>query len=499
MIPKLTALARSRSSRVSSVGGLAEHLGGGRAVHVLPALERAHQPLLAREVREDAQLDLRVVGGQQPRARLGHERAADLAAQRRAHRDVLQVRVRAREPAGGRGRLRERRVDAAVGGDRRGQGDQVRGVQLRELAPALDDGHDRVQVADLREHPLVGRVAGLALAVGGQSEPLEQHLAELLRRADRERAAGQLVGLLLELGHLVGHPRGDLGQQVRVDADAGVLHGRQHVHQRQLDVGQQPRAAALLQAAAPASRAAPARRRHCGSAPPSPPRPAPRARWRRRPASPRPCRPRGSARSGTRRGRCRTPPAGRPAGRRAAAPWRRARRSPGRRPESAASSSGVPSATSTSSSSATAARWPSAARPGDGRAGQRVAQLVRRHLPPVDLGAGRLARLRRHVLLELVQARHQAAELPPAQLLLERRAIGRRRPPPRPGRGRPAPAGGGGWCRGPSTRAPAPRGRSGTAGALAPPPRRCARRCRRSSRTAAAAPTRSCRRCRARP
>ena len=99
-----------------------------------------------------------------------------------------------------------------------------------------------MQVADLREHALVGRVAGLALAVGGQPEPLEQHLAELLRRADRERAAGQLVGLLLELGHLVGHPRGDLGQQVRVDADAGVLHRRQHGHQRQLDVGQQARA-----------------------------------------------------------------------------------------------------------------------------------------------------------------------------------------------------------------------------------------------------------------
>ena len=160
-----------------------------------------------REVREDAQLDLRVVGGQQPRARLGDEGAADLAAERACapgcsagsgscSRAGRWPRWSARTSCGC-GRRRRSRA---------GSGDQVRvECSFDELAPALDHGHDRVQVADLREHALVGRVAGLALAVGGQAEPLEQHLAELLRRADRERAAGELVGPLLELGDLVGH------------------------------------------------------------------------------------------------------------------------------------------------------------------------------------------------------------------------------------------------------------------------------------------------------
>ena len=47
---------------------LAEHLGRGRRVDVVAAQERLAQLRLAGDVREDAQLDLRVVGREQPRA-----------------------------------------------------------------------------------------------------------------------------------------------------------------------------------------------------------------------------------------------------------------------------------------------------------------------------------------------------------------------------------------------------------------------------------------------
>ena len=50
---------------------------------------------VAREVRQHAQLDLRVVGRDQHVAGLGDERAADLAAELGADRDVLQVRIAA--------------------------------------------------------------------------------------------------------------------------------------------------------------------------------------------------------------------------------------------------------------------------------------------------------------------------------------------------------------------------------------------------------------------
>jgi alkyl hydroperoxide reductase subunit AhpF len=41
----------------------AEHLGRGGLVHVVAVLEGVAQALVARQVRHDAQLDLRVVGG----------------------------------------------------------------------------------------------------------------------------------------------------------------------------------------------------------------------------------------------------------------------------------------------------------------------------------------------------------------------------------------------------------------------------------------------------
>ena len=65
------------------------------------------------EVRQHAQLDLRVVGRDQHAARLGDERPADLAAQLGAHGDVLQVRVAAAQPAGRGHGLVEARVHAA--------------------------------------------------------------------------------------------------------------------------------------------------------------------------------------------------------------------------------------------------------------------------------------------------------------------------------------------------------------------------------------------------
>ncbi len=96
-----------------------------------------------------------------------------------------------------------------------------------------------VQVAHLREHLRVGRVPRLAAPARRQLEPLEQHLAELLGRAEHERPAGQLVGLLLERLDLLGHPRGDLAHARRVDRDARALHRAEHGHERQLDVLQQ--------------------------------------------------------------------------------------------------------------------------------------------------------------------------------------------------------------------------------------------------------------------
>ncbi len=141
--------------------------------------ERLEQARVLRHVGQDAQLDLRVVGGEQDGVVAdvaGDEGAAHLAAELAAHRDVLQVRVRRREAAGGGDSLVEGRVDAAVA--------RVDGAGQR-----LDVGRTRAWSAraSCRRISMIGwtprrasiawasvRVALLGLAGLGQAELFEQ-------------------------------------------------------------------------------------------------------------------------------------------------------------------------------------------------------------------------------------------------------------------------------------------------------------------------------------
>ena len=177
---------------------------------------------LAGHVGEDPELDLRVVGRQQAMPRLGDERGADLPAELRPDRDRLEIGIRGRQPAGRGDRLVDRRMQAAVRPEQRGQRLEIRVEQLRELAPLLDDRDDLVVAPDRPQHLAVRRVPGLPLATGRQLELLEQDAAQLHGRADDELLAGELVRPCLELLDPVAKPCRDLTHAVRVDADAGV-------------------------------------------------------------------------------------------------------------------------------------------------------------------------------------------------------------------------------------------------------------------------------------
>ena len=80
----------------------AEHLGRGARVDVLAAREALAQRRHVGDMRQQPQLDLRIVGRHQQVPRLGDEGAADAAAFLGADRDVLQVGIVRGEPAGGR-------------------------------------------------------------------------------------------------------------------------------------------------------------------------------------------------------------------------------------------------------------------------------------------------------------------------------------------------------------------------------------------------------------
>ena len=155
----------------------------------------------------------RVVDRDQHVAGLGDEAGADLAAGLRADRDVLQVRVdRGQPPGRGGGLLEASCAGARRRVDRGRQRVEVGLGELRQLAAALDLRDDRVLVADRLQHARVGREAGLAAALARQAELVEQHLGELLRRADHELLAGELPDLALELGGVGADAQADLLQ-----------------------------------------------------------------------------------------------------------------------------------------------------------------------------------------------------------------------------------------------------------------------------------------------
>ena len=65
---------------------------------------------------------------------------------------------------------------------------------------------------------------------------VEQDLAELLRRAEVERLAGELVGLLLEREHALAELAALLREHAGVDQHAVALHAEQDLAHRHLDL-----------------------------------------------------------------------------------------------------------------------------------------------------------------------------------------------------------------------------------------------------------------------
>ena len=143
-----------------------------------------------------------------------------------ADRDVLQVRVGGREPAGGGHRLVEGGVDApGLGVHELRQRVDVGRLELLHRAVVEDLARQLVHQRQLLEHVLGGgrgaRLGRLLAAL--QAEPVEQHLAQLHRRVDVELALGEARGSrrvsACELRlHLAAHAP----EQRRVDLDAGA-------------------------------------------------------------------------------------------------------------------------------------------------------------------------------------------------------------------------------------------------------------------------------------
>ena len=133
---------------------------------VASLLEGGEQAFVFGEGGEDAQFDLRVVGGEQFPARAWDEGFADGAALFAAHGDVLEVRVVGAETAGGGLDLSVVGVyTAADGVDGLWQGIDIGALEFAELTVFEQVGDDRVLGREAGEHLFVGGVlAGLGLS-----------------------------------------------------------------------------------------------------------------------------------------------------------------------------------------------------------------------------------------------------------------------------------------------------------------------------------------------
>ena len=117
--------------------------------------------------------------------------------------------------------------------------------QLGELAPLLDRGDDRVLLAQAAQHAGVGRVAGLALARRLEAEAPKSTSASCCGEPMVNGPPASRTISSRELVDAVAHAGRDLAEPVRVHLDAGGLHLREHAHERQLDLAEEPLEAEL--------------------------------------------------------------------------------------------------------------------------------------------------------------------------------------------------------------------------------------------------------------
>ena len=138
----------------------AEDFGGRSRVNIFAAAKCVHQNRIVRHVRQQAQLDLRIVRHHQLPAFARHKGGANLTAQRGADRNILQIRIRRRQPPRRRAGLIERGVNAAgLRIDQLGQRVDVSALELRELAILQHLARDFVFGRQAFQHICGGRDA----------------------------------------------------------------------------------------------------------------------------------------------------------------------------------------------------------------------------------------------------------------------------------------------------------------------------------------------------
>ena len=209
--------------------GNAENLGGRGGMDIDTVPEGLQQMRVTAEVRHDPQFDLGIVGREDQSVRRRRDKGlANLHAAFGPDRDVLQVRTRGTQAAGGRKGLVERGMNLSI----------CRGHVCRERfdigAEQFLDGSefqnladDRMPVGQILEDRLVRGITAILvfLRLGIQFQFVEKDFTDLPGRRDVQAGlAGHVTYLRLQHIHLTAQPLGIETQLPQVHPDAVTLH-----------------------------------------------------------------------------------------------------------------------------------------------------------------------------------------------------------------------------------------------------------------------------------
>ena len=149
----------------------------------------------------------------------------------------MQVGSRRGQPSRGRHGLVVVRVNATrFGMNQFAEAVRVGAFQLGKFAPLEHERRQGMAAGELLQHFFsCGRRAAGRFALAWQAQFLEQNMAELLRRADFEWFSGLCIDLFFKVAEALPHFAGERGQHIRIDADPGDFHVRQHAQKRKLD------------------------------------------------------------------------------------------------------------------------------------------------------------------------------------------------------------------------------------------------------------------------
>ena len=150
--------------------------------------------------------DLRIIGHHEGPPLGGDEASPNRLTSGRSHRDILEIRVRGREPSGCRTGLVEAGVDSP-GSLIHSARKNIHVGRLQFLKfPVLEEepGHDMAHLRQLLEYVRIGRRAGLGFLENRQLELFEEDHGQLFRAVEIDGPPGLLGDLGLEPDEVIG-------------------------------------------------------------------------------------------------------------------------------------------------------------------------------------------------------------------------------------------------------------------------------------------------------